>query len=176
MLILTHIDAPETGWLIHVDPKTIDINAIFGVEEELKLVIPVVADILGEPVGKHGNTGPDDAEPRRAVSAEKQDVFLNGSVHGRIILVTSCRVNHDNIVLVVVVEVGHKGAELLTRVALRVGGEDEATVHVIDISPHRLKWNVGLAVVIHYLSHSEGVRIAVTALVEAKTPIWLESR
>lgn len=50
----------EVGGFVHVDPKTIDVNAIRRIKEAGKLIVPITLRSWIEPVRKGGDTGPDD--------------------------------------------------------------------------------------------------------------------
>lgn len=50
----------EVGGFVHVDPKSIDINAIRWIKEAGKFVVPIALCCWIEPVREGGDTGPDD--------------------------------------------------------------------------------------------------------------------
>lgn len=51
----------EVGSFVHVDPETIDVNAILVVEEPVEFAVPVCLGVGVEPVGEHGHARPDSA-------------------------------------------------------------------------------------------------------------------
>lgn len=82
--------------------------------------------------------------------------------------ITNCRVNHNNVVLVMLVQVIHQLAHFLQWEALRIQSEHPATIHVVDISPHSLQWNVGMAVIVDNLGNIIDILVSVAAVVELK--------
>lgn len=165
-------ETAKGGRLVHVDPKTIDIDTVFGVEEHIELIVPVISGILSEPVREDSDTRPDNAKESRAVLAEKKDVVLDSTVKRRVVvLVAGCWVNHDDVVLVVLVKMRDERTELLHGVALWVGGEDEATVHIVDIGPHSLEGNAGLTVIVDDFGDLESILVTVSALMETEAPV-----
>lgn len=48
----------EVGGLVHVDPETVDIDAVLRAEEAGKLVVPPGLSVGVKPVGVNGHTGP----------------------------------------------------------------------------------------------------------------------
>lgn len=44
-------------------------------------------------------------------------------------------------------------------------------IHVVDISPHRLKGNACLTVVVNYLGHIESITVAVAAVMKTEAPV-----
>lgn len=165
--------AGEVGGLVHVDPEGVNVDASVLVEEVLELAGPVGVGGLGKPVGEDGDAGPDDAKPDGAVGAQEEGVLFDSAVQRGVVLVGHGRVNHDDVVLVVGVQVGDEGAHLVERVALRVEGEDAATVHVVNVGPHGLEGDAGLGVVVDDLGDLKGVLVAVAAVVVAQSPVGL---
>ena len=89
--------------------------------------------------------------------------------------ITNCRVHHNNVVLVMLVQVIHQLAHLLQRESLRIQSEHPATIHVVDISPHGLQWNVGMAVVVDNLGDIVDILVSVAAVVELRTKVSLST-
>ena len=79
-----------------------------------------------------------------------------------------CRVHHHDVVLVVRMEILHHLSDLLQREAHLVQGEDTATIHVVNIRPHSLQRNMGMAVVGNDLGNLVGILVSVAALVELR--------
>jgi hypothetical protein len=75
-------------------------------------------------------------------------------------------VNHDDVVLVVVVEIFHQLTHLLKRESLRIKGEHPTSVHVVYVGPHGLQWDLRLRVVVDNLSDLKDIAITISALVE----------
>ena len=50
----------EVGGFVHVDPKSIDVNAILWIKEAREFVVPIALRGWIEPVREGGDTGPDD--------------------------------------------------------------------------------------------------------------------
>lgn len=57
-----------------------------------------------------------------------------------------------------------------------LGDTHTAAVHVIDISPHGLKGNASLTIVVDGLSDVKDVLISIAALMETEAPIGLHGR
>lgn len=168
--------AREVARLIHVDPERINVQTRALVKEDLELVGPVRLRVLGEPVREDGDAGPDDAEPEGAVGAQEEGILLDATLQWRVVLVRNCRVDHDNVVLVVGVEVRDDSAHLVELEALRIKREDATAVHVVNVRPHGLKRDASGAVVVDNLGDLEDVLVAVAAVVVAKTPVRLHGR
>ncbi|KAL2278986.1 hypothetical protein FJTKL_14124 [Diaporthe vaccinii] len=83
---------------------------------------------------------------------------------------------HHNVMLVILVQLLDKLLHQVKREPLRVEGEDPAELHVIDVGPHGLQGDGGLAVVVDDLGDVVDVLIAVAALVIPKTPVRHHSR
>jgi hypothetical protein len=94
--------------------------------------------------------------------AQQEDVIIQTLVGRRVVLVGHSRVNHDDVVLVISMEVVNKFAHHGQGESLRVDGEDSSKVHVIDIRPHGLKGNVGQAVVLDNFGNIEGILVSVS--------------
>ena len=60
--------------------------------------------------------------------------------------------------------------------AFGIQGKDFAEIHVIDIRPHRLQWDGCRGVVVHNIGHLVDVLHAVTAPMEAQTPVGHHNR
>lgn len=58
-----------------------------------------------EPIGVRGDTGPDNALVDGPVGLLEEDTLVDAAVEGRVVLVGDCGVDHDDVVLVVAVEV-----------------------------------------------------------------------
>ena len=78
-----------------------------------------------------------------AISLLEQNTILLAAVESRVVLVSDSRVDHSDVVLVMLVEVVDNLADFVKRESLRVKSKDPAVVHVIDISPHSLQGNLG---------------------------------
>lgn len=165
--------AGEVGGFVHVNPEGVDVDSRVLVEEMLEFACPVGVGGLGEPIGEDGDAGPDNADPDGAVGAEEEGVLFDSAVQRGVVLVGHSRVNHDDVVLVVGVQVGDEGAHLVDGVALWVEGEDAATVHVVDVSPHGLEGDAGLGVVVDDLGDLKGILVAVATVVVTQTPVGL---
>jgi len=79
---------------------------------------------------------------------------------------TNSRVNHDNVVLVVVVEIVYQFTHLLQWISRWVIGKHPSPVHVVDIVPHGFQGDAGLAVVVNNFSTLVDISVAVFAVVE----------
>lgn len=69
------------------------------------------------------------------------------------------------------VEVVYQLAHFLQWKSLRIDGEDPATIHVINVCPHRLKRNVCLTVIVDHRSNFINISIPISTLVKSKTSI-----
>jgi len=79
----------------------------------------------------------------RTIGLLEPNAILLTAVESRVVLVSDGRVNHENVVLAMLVEVVDNLTDFVKRESLRVKSEDPAVVHVIDISPHSLQGNLG---------------------------------
>lgn len=79
------------------------------------------------------------------------------------------RVDHDNVMLIVIVEVGYQLPHLFERESLRIKGKHPPLVHVVDICPHRLQRDLCLAVVVDHFGEFIDIAVSITALVELKS-------
>lgn len=154
--------AGKVAGLVHVDPEGVNVDARVAVEEAAKHGVPVGGGVAREPVREDGHAGPHDAQPRGAVGALEEDVLLEARGQRRVVLVGHGRVDHDDVVLVARVQVRHERAHLVQREALRVEREDAPPVHVVNVCPHGLERDVGLAVVVDDLGHVKHVLVAVS--------------
>lgn len=172
-------EAREVGGFVHVNPETVNVNARARREELSKLIVPVLGDVGGEPVGEDRDTRPYDTLVEGTVIALEEDVLFDTAGQSGV-LRSLCRrhgrIDHDNVLLVVLMEVADQLSHGRERETLRIQGKDPSAVHVVNIGPHRLKGNAGLAVVVDNLGNLEGILIAVAALVEAKTPVGHHGR
>ena len=73
--------------------------------------------------------------------------------------------------LIGIVQVGNQLTHFAKREALRVGCHDLASIHVVNVSPHSLKRDTSLAVVVDNIGHLVDVLVAVLALVETEAPV-----
>ena len=93
-------------------------------------------------------------------------------MEGRVVIVANGRVNHDNVMLVVVVEMANQLSHLLNRETLRIEGENIAAPHVIDICPHRFERDSSNRIVVYDLRNVENIPVSVTALMELVKSIY----
>ena len=68
-------------------------------------------------------------------------------------------------------QVVNKCADLFKGIAFWIKCENPSVKHVVDICPHCFQWDSSLTVVVHNFSHLKDVAVAISALVETKTPI-----
>ena len=168
--------AREVGRFVHVDPEGIDVNTRVPVEEFEELAVPVVADVGSKPVGEGRDTGPDDTLVHGSVLAVQEDLILDALLEGRIGVIGDGGINHDDVVLVVLVERVDKLAHGGEGETLGVKREGHSAVHVVDVGPHGLERDTGLAVVVDNLSHLEGIAVTIAAVVKAETPVGHHGR
>jgi hypothetical protein len=161
----------EVGGLVHVDPRTVNVDTLVSIEETGELISPVLGGVGVEPVGESGNTGPDDSLVDVSVGLLEEDSLLNSALEGGVGLVGNRGVNHHNVLLVVLVQVVDNAAHLVKREALGVKSENPTVVHVVDVGPHGLEGNGGGAVVGDNLSNVDPVTVSVTTLVRSKSPV-----
>jgi hypothetical protein len=130
-----------------------------------------------EPVWEAGNTRPYDAF--EDLSFLVQEDTLVASFGERLVceivifllLVGNSRVDHDHVVLVVLVQVVDDIPHSVERETVRIEGHDVSVVHVVDVSPHSLQRNAGGRVVGDNLSNGVEISVSVSALVQAKAPV-----
>ncbi len=65
-------------------------------------------------------------------------------------------------------QVVHELANFLKRETLRIQSEHPTAIHVVNVSPHGLQWNVSMAVVVNNLGNIIDVAVSVAAIVELK--------
>jgi hypothetical protein len=128
----------EVGWFVHIIPKTVNVHTSIGVEEVQELAIPVLLRVGMKPVGKHSWTRPHSTLVEGAIGSLLPHFHL-GTVFVDIITTTPySRVNHDNVMLLMLVKVVDQLADHFERVALWVQREEAPELHVVDIGPHSL--------------------------------------
>lgn len=76
------------------------------------------------------------------------------------------RIDHDDVVLVVVMQIVHKFTHLVQRISHWVKSKHPSLVHVVDVIPHRLQGNACLTVVVDHLGHLIDIPVAISAIVE----------
>lgn len=128
----------EIRWFVHIDPQRIDINACLRIEELKELIVPVLLSAWVEPIRENRRTRPYHASINRPVWILLKDVEIDAIVVG---FVVECRhgwIDHDDVVLLVSVEVVDQLADHVEWEPFRIESEDPSKVHVIDIRPHSL--------------------------------------
>jgi hypothetical protein len=167
----------EVSSFVHIDPKSIDINASVGVKEREELIVPVFLNVRVEPVREGCNSGPDHTTEISSVLLNKQALVTRSRkcIVGQIVvlLLLKCyrRINHNDVMLVVVVQIVNNIAHPRKWKSVGIQGHYIALVHVIDVGPHRLERNSRGRVVRHDLCNSVEIAISVTTLVQAKAPV-----
>jgi hypothetical protein len=124
--------------LVHVIPETVDVDTSFRAKELGEFAVPVLLGIWVEPIREDGGTGPDCTFVERTVSPLLPYLELCALIVHIIVASPDGRIDHDNVVLLVLMEVVDQLADKLKRVALRIQGEEAAELHVVDIGPHGL--------------------------------------
>lgn len=168
--------AREVAGLVHVDPQSVNVQAGLGVEKGLELAVPVRLSVRGEPIREDGDTRPDNTDPDGAVSPQQEHVVLEALVGRRVVLVGDGWVDHDDVVLVICVQVVNELTHHGHGETVWVDGKDAAAVHVINVRPHGLEGNAGQAVVLNNFGDVVGVLVSISALVETEAPVWLHGR
>ena len=85
-LILVARKVAETGGLIHVDPKRVNVNSCVFVEEAGEFVVPVALCVLGKPIRKDGCAWPYFTFPRYTRIGLEESIRLNTPVIRTIVL------------------------------------------------------------------------------------------
>ena len=127
------MSARAAAYLVHIDPKSIDVRTVDAIEEVNKLLIPVLLRIWVKPVWEVTRSGPNNALIVAAVIFLHKDIVAKTLVKRRVwLLVVYSRVNHDDIVLVSGVDSVNEILDKISREPLRVEGEDSSAVHVVN--------------------------------------------
>jgi hypothetical protein len=127
------MSARTAAYLVHIDPKSIDVRTVDAIEEVNKLLIPVLLRVWVKPVWEVTRSGPNNALIVATVIFLHKDIVAKTLVKRWVwFLVVYSRVNHDNIVLVSGVDSVHKIFDKISREPLRVEGEDSSAVHIVD--------------------------------------------
>ena len=74
-------------------------------------------------------------------------------------------IDHDNVVLIVIVEVIHDRTHVVEGVPLVIEREHPSSAHVVNIRPHGLQRDFSLAVVVHHLCDLEDIPVPIAAVV-----------
>ena len=82
---------------------------------------------------------------------------------------THSRINHDNVVLVVVMKIFHELTHLAQGVPLGVISKYPTPVHVVDIIPHGLQGDASPAVVLNHFCRLVDIPVAIFAVLELCT-------
>ena len=140
----------EVCRLVHVVPKTIDVNTSCRVEERSELLVPVLLCVGVEPVREYRRTWPDSTLKERAVGTLLKHVERSSIVVAIVVTTPDGGVDHHDVVLLVSVDVINELADKIKRVTLWIQGEQAAELHVVNIRPHGLndvsenmKWRFG---------------------------------
>ena len=162
----------EVGGLVHVDPQRINVRAVDAVEEVEELLRPVFLSVRVEPVREVTGTGPNDTLVMSAVQFLHERIVLQTGVERRVWLaVVDSRINHDNVMLISRVKSVHKVFDQLWWEPFGIKREDAPTVHVVDIRPDSLQWDIVDGVVGGDSGHLVDILVAVPALVETESPV-----
>lgn len=97
----------------HINPKRVDIHSSVGVEELLELRVPVICHVRMKPVGERCNAWPHYSFIYRPIFSFEKNIFLDTIIEGRIVRIPYRRVDHDNIVLLVVMKGSNELPHLL---------------------------------------------------------------
>lgn len=68
--------------------------------------------------------------------------------------------------LIMLMQIGHELARFIYGESLLIESKDLSAVHVVDIGPHGLQWNLGLAIVVDHLGNLVDIPVAIFALME----------
>jgi hypothetical protein len=80
--------------------------------------------------------------------------------------VANSRINHDDILLVMLMQVRNQFPHLVNGEPLRVESEHFPATHVVDISPHSLKRDTSTTIVVDSLGDVEDILVAIATVVE----------
>lgn len=157
-------------------PKTVNVHASVRIKEAIKFSIPIALSACCEPVWERRHARPDDTFVHGSICNYQEGVVFDTVIEGRIVLVGHSRIHHYDIVLLMAVQVVYKLLHQVQWEAYRIQSEDFAEIHVVDVGPHCLKGDIRLTVICHYTSYLVHILHAISALVEAKRPVCLQSR
>lgn len=80
--------------------------------------------------------------------------------------VANSRINHDDILLVMLMQVRNQFPHLVNGKPFRIEGEHLPAIHVVDISPHSLKRDTSTTIVVDSLSDIKNILVAIATVVE----------
>jgi hypothetical protein len=122
-----------------------------------KLLGPVCLGIGIEPVREGSDARPNHSLVNGTILLQENALVTsaNERVVSHVILTLSlgshCRVHHDDVVLVMLMEVVDILANTVNWEAVWVGGHNVSPIHVVDISPHCFERDTGHRVVVDKL-------------------------
>lgn len=127
------MSARTAAYLVHIDPKSINVRTVDAIEEVNKLLIPVLLRVWVEPVREVTRSGPNNALIVAAVVFLHKDIVAETLVKRWVwLLVVNSRVDHDDIVLVSGMDSVNEILDKISRKSLGIEGEDSSAVHVVD--------------------------------------------
>jgi hypothetical protein len=120
-------------YLIHIDPKSVNVRTVDTIEKVHELLIPILLRVLLEPVREVRRTGPHYSLVVGTVCLFQESVVTETFVERRVgFRVVDCGVYHNNVVLISGVYGVHEVFHQMGWEPLRVESEDSAAVHVVD--------------------------------------------
>lgn len=85
-LLLIAGEVAKAGWFVHVDPKCVDVNPGFLIEESCELIVPIALCVLVEPVRKYSCTWPDLTLPRHTRASLDESIRFNAPIISVVVL------------------------------------------------------------------------------------------
>jgi hypothetical protein len=128
----------EVGRLVHIVPEAVDVYPAGWIEEFGELAVPILLGVGVGPVREDGWTRPHSTFIDRAILPYLPNVLLDTFVVNIVITSPNSRVNHDDVLLLVCVQMINHLADKLKRIPLGVESEKTTKLHVVDVVPHDL--------------------------------------
>lgn len=125
----------HTGWFVHVDPDSVNIDLSLRVEGVLDLLIPLDTSVGMTPVWEHCDPRPKDSSKVLSAGCFKENIHLHAFIEGRIGPICDSRIHHQHVPLLVAMEVSDDIPHSLDGKAFAVKGKDSSVVP-ITISVH----------------------------------------
>jgi hypothetical protein len=113
----------EVCGLVHIVPKAVDVDAGRRVEELEELVVPVFLGIWMEPIWEHSRSWPDGALEEGPIGSLLEDFQFGTVIIAGIVTAPNSGVNHQNVMLLVLVEIVYQLPNKIKWVTLRIQSE-----------------------------------------------------
>ena len=176
LFILTGaVTVAEASDLVHVEPQAVKLELLIKVTEAR---LPNCSRVLVEPVKENSRFGPDLLLDRAKVVDLLEQCELVIS-HGNILAVLgvgkSCIDNRNKFLISRVPGGDLLGESLEGATCSIVNREVSIVLHVRDVKPDAVQWNVVLFILVNILRHSVDRVISVGGSMPAESPEWRET-